>query len=214
MTENNNNNNSNTKNSSSKPLIAIIAAMSENNVISLGNEIPWYIRNDLKRFKMLTTGNEVIVGRKTYESLIKKFSSEKVLPNRDLKIISSQEGYHALDNRELYTSIESAIKASDKQLIWSIGGGQIYSETIKYADVMEITKVNKLFANPHINKIFFPPINHSEWTPIRNEKFEGYSFITYIRNDDENGTLDNRIQKYERIIKEENKQMLKNKIYN
>lgn len=205
------NNNKNTNNS--KPLIAIIAAMSENNIIALNNSIPWRIPEDLKRFKKLTTDNEMIIGRKTYESLIKT-SKRIILPGRKLKIISNQNAYSAIENKEIYNSIEDALQSSKQELIWIAGGGEIYKETIPYADILEITKVNKLFSAINTQKTFFPNINYNEWTPIRSQNEEGYTFITYIRNDDKNSSLKERIRTYEKTILKEKKQLLKNKIYN
>lgn len=205
----------NNKNSNnSKPLIAIIAAMSENNIIALNNRIPWRIPEDLKRFKKLTMDNEIIIGRKTYDKLKQnKNSKSKILPRRKLKIISNQKAYNTSENKEIYNSIEEAIQSSKQELIWIAGGGEIYKETIHYADVLEITKVNKLFSATNLKKTFFPNINYNEWTPIRSQNEEEYTFITYVRNSDENSSLKKRIETYEQIILKENKQLLKNKIY-
>ena len=112
-------------------MVSLIVAKSKNNVIGNKGRIPWYIPNDLKRFKELTTNNVVIMGRKTFESLPKEY---RPLPNRVNIILSNDKSYNkncciVCDN--LKTAIK---KAGNNKEIFIIGGGEVYKEGLKYAD--------------------------------------------------------------------------------
>ena len=162
----------------------IIAAISDNNVIGKNNEIPWYIPEDLKRFKELTSGRPVIMGRKTYESISEKF---RPLPNR-LNIILSrsrdyqQEGgyvYHYFD--EALDSLSHGKPYVDEinyDRAFVIGGQQIYDLAMPMADRLEITHVNKTIYD---GDAFFPMIDKFLWEEIARQDLVEYSFVTYSR---------------------------------
>lgn len=134
--------------------LAIIVAMSENNAIGFQNQLLWKLPADLKFFKSLTTGNPIIMGRKTYESI------GKALPNRTNIIITQQKDYIAQDCI-IVNSIEEAlnyVQKSDKAFI--IGGEQIYKQTIESVSTLYITKVHHTFEQADA---FFPKIDFSKW---------------------------------------------------
>jgi len=153
-------------------MINIIVATSENNVIGKGNDIPWYIPEDLEHFKKLTTGNTVIMGRKTYESLPKEY---RPLPNRINIVITRDKTYQA-KGCLVVNSLEDAItKADNDREIFIIGGGQIYREGLKFADRIYLTKIHKNISGD----TYFPKLNKF-WKLVDEEEKSGFSFLTYV----------------------------------
>ena len=155
-------------------MVNIIVSTSENNVIGRENGIPWYIPQDLKHFKKLTVGNTVIMGRKTYESLPKE---HRPLPNRVNIVVTRNKKYEA-KNCIVVNSLVDAIKKSDNDKeVFIIGGGQIYKESLKFAERIYLTKVHK-----HIEgDTYFPKLNKL-WKMVNEKSKEGFSFLTYIYN--------------------------------
>lgn len=157
-------------------MIKIIAAMSKNRVIGNNNSLIWKLPNDLKRFKDLTSGSPIIMGRKTYESI------GKPLPNRRNIIISRNENLQ-IDDCEVVSSLDEALLLTNNDC-FIIGGGEIYKESIEIADKIYLTIVQKEFEGD----TYFPEINKKNWTKIfkienkADEKNEyDYSFIDYER---------------------------------
>tara|TARA_B100001996_G_scaffold321956_1_gene266631 strand:+ start:40 stop:534 length:495 start_codon:yes stop_codon:yes gene_type:complete len=156
--------------------LTIIAAVSINNVIGNKNKLIWDLPNDLKRFKELTTGHSVIMGRKTFDSL------PNPLPNRDNIIITRNTDYSNPDIK-VCSSIEDAInltKTDSQPFI--IGGGEIYSQTINLVDKIELTRVYKEFDGdayfPEIPLDNFELINEERYNSNAENEFD-YSFLTY-----------------------------------
>ena len=156
--------------------LTIIAAVSINNVIGNKNKLIWNLPNDLKRFKKLTTGHSVIMGRKTFDSL------PNPLPNRDNIVITRNTDY-SNSNVTVCSSIEDAInltKTDTQPFI--IGGGEIYSQTINLADKIELTRVYKKFDGdayfPEIPLDIFELINEERYNSNTQNEFD-YSFLTY-----------------------------------
>ena len=155
-------------------MVSLIVAKSKNNVIGNKGRIPWYIPNDLKRFKELTTNNVVIMGRKTFESLPKEY---RPLPNRVNIILSNDKSYNkncciVCDN--LKTAIK---KAGNNKKIFIIGGGEVYKEGLKYADRVYVTEVDGEFEGD----TYSPKLN-SHWKEVNREEKEGYRFIDLVYN--------------------------------
>lgn len=156
----------------------MIAAVAENNVLGKDNELVWHLPNDFKRFKALTTGHHIIMGRKTFESF------PKPLPNRTHIIITRQKEYQA-EGCITVDSIEKALAICPKdQNVFVIGGGEIYQLALPFTDKIEITRVHHTFEGD----AYFPEINEDEWEIIvseHNEKDEkhryDYSYQTFIR---------------------------------
>ena len=156
--------------------LTIIAAVSINNVIGNKNKLIWNLPNDLKRFKKLTTGHSVIMGRKTFDSL------PNPLPNRDNIVITRNTDYSNSDVK-VCSSIEDAInltKTDSQPFI--IGGGEIYSQTINLVDKIELTRVYKEFDGdayfPEIPLDNFELINEERYNSNTQNEFD-YSFLTY-----------------------------------
>lgn len=119
--------------------VIVIAAVSENGVYGEGNIIPWYIPEDIKHFKDLTTGWTVVMGRGRWESLPSKF---RPLPNRENIVITNTPNYVAKDAR-VCASIEQAVEAAATEKVFCIGGIHIWYHALSFADEAWITKVMK-----------------------------------------------------------------------
>ncbi|MBU3821968.1 dihydrofolate reductase [Flavobacteriaceae bacterium XHP0103] len=162
-----------------KSELTIIVAAAENNAIGKDNQLIWHLSDDLKRFKNLTKGHHIIMGRKTFESF------PNPLPNRTHVVITRQEHYKVPEGVIVVNSLEDALDAvrSDMQP-FVIGGGEIYKQAMAIADRIEITRVHASFEAD----TFFPEINTANWKKVgetyhrKDEKNEfPYSFITYTR---------------------------------
>lgn len=160
--------------------LTLIVAAGENNAIGKDNQLIWHLSDDLKRFKKLTSGHCIIMGRKTFESF------PKPLPNRTHIVITNQENYKVPPDVIVVNSIEDALDAArnDKQP-FVIGGGEIYKQTIEIARKIELTRVHHSFEDADT---FFPAIDTSIWKEIDNvyhdkdDKHDyAFSFITYTR---------------------------------
>ena len=156
-------------------MINIIVATSKNRVIGNNNSLIWKLPADLKRFKQITTGSTVVMGRKTYESI------GKPLPNRRNIIITRDTNY-LVDNCEIVNSLEEALMLCNNEC-FIIGGGEIYKQSIDIADKIYLTLVQEDFEGD----TYFPEIG-KEWTKVFREDYEGdeknehkYSFIDYER---------------------------------
>lgn len=158
--------------------LSIIVAASRNNVIGKDNQLIWRLSADLKRFKALTTGHTIIMGRKTFDSI------GKPLPNRTSVIITRQEDYKQ-EGCIVVHSLEEALEAvKDQEKVFIIGGGTIYKEAIDKADELYLTRVHSDF----FGDTFFPEIKPEQWESVArqdclpDEKNEyAYSFIDYKR---------------------------------
>lgn len=156
--------------------ITIIAAIGENNELGLDNKLIWHIKEDLKRFKKLTTGHSIIMGRKTFESI------SKALPGR-LNIVLTKNKNFKFKDVSIASNIHEAIELTkDDEQPFIIGGSEIYSLFINMAQTIELTRVHNSFKAD----TFFPDINFGKWNKIYEEKFNfdnlPYSFITYKKN--------------------------------
>ena len=156
-------------------MIKIIVAMSNNRVIGNNNKLIWKLSSDLKRFKELTTGQSVVMGRKTYESI------GRPLPNRRNIIITRNLEYE-VEGCETVSSLEEALLLTNNDC-FIIGGGEIYKQSLEVADKIYLTLVHKEFEGD----TSFPELS-KEWATINCEDFEAdekneynYSFIEYDR---------------------------------
>ena len=153
-------------------MISLIVAKSKHNVIGDKGRIPWHIPNDLKRFKELTTGKTVIMGRKTFESLPEEY---KPLPNRVNIVLSTDKTYQTnccIVTDDLKKALRKA--GSDKE-VFIIGGEQVYKEGLRYADKIYVTEVDGEFKGD----TYFPILNKT-WKEVKREEKEGYRFIDYV----------------------------------
>ena len=159
-------------------MIIMIAAVAENNALGKNNDLLWHLPLDFKRFKEITSGHHIIMGRKTFESF------PKPLPNRTHVIITRQKDF-THDGCIVVQNIEKAIAVcpTDENL-YIIGGGEIYSQSIHFADQLDITRVHNSFDAD----VYFPEIDPKIWeltSEIFNPKDEkhlfDYTFQTFVR---------------------------------
>jgi dihydrofolate reductase len=162
-------------------MINIIAAIGKNREIGMSGQLPWRLKSDLQHFKNLTSGNIVIMGRKTFDSI------GRPLPNRVNIVVTRGKNFRQ-DGITTADSIESALKLSQNfpgKEIFIIGGGQIYQQTLSLADKLYITEVD--FSDSKADA-FFPKIDNQVWQESFREKFESdqdnqydFSFVEYSR---------------------------------
>ena len=133
--------------------ITIIVAAAENNAIGKNNNLIWNLPNDLKRFKKLTSGHSIIMGRKTFDSF------PGLLPNRRHIIISNKSKDSFQENVIVVNNIDDALKAAeDDENPFIIGGGQIYKLAMDFSNKIELTRVHKKFEAD----TFFPEIDETQ----------------------------------------------------
>lgn len=158
-------------------MITTIVAKAKNHVIGNQNQLIWHLPNDLKRFKALTTGHPIIMGRKTFESI------GRALPNRT-NIVISTTWNSDVEGIIVVNSLEAAIQKAQEidSEIFIIGGGKIYQQALPLSDVLEITEVHQNFEGDTT----FPEIDLSQWKEVYREDFNkdekhsvNYSFVRY-----------------------------------
>ncbi|MBP5380381.1 MAG: dihydrofolate reductase [Bacteroidaceae bacterium] len=160
-----------------QPKISMIAAVARNRAIGFNNKLLYWLPEDLKRFKALTTGNTIVMGRKTFESLPKG-----ALPNRR-NVVLSRNGAE-FPGAETFPSIEAALAScrADEQ-VYIIGGASIYEQAMPFADRLCLTEIDDIPADADA---FFP--DYSDWQKVSEECHEPderhqfrYCFVDYIR---------------------------------
>jgi dihydrofolate reductase len=160
------------------PRICLIAALAANRVIGRNNALPWHLPADLKRFKALTTGHPVLMGRKTHESI------GRPLPGRRNLIITRNRGYGA-PGCEIVHSLDDAIAAcrGDRE-IFVIGGAELYRESLPRAHCLEFTEIRAEVEGD----AWFPEISMAQWRETGREMHTGetgvsfrYDFVRYER---------------------------------
>ncbi len=162
-----------------KSELTIIVAAAENDAIGKDNKLIWHLSDDLQRFKDLTSGHHIIMGRKTFESF------PKPLPNRTHIVITRQDNYEVPVGVLKTKSLEEAIKlAENDSQPFIIGGGQIYEQAMAFADKIELTRVHESFDAD----TFFPKIDETIWKEVGNtfhkkdsEHNHEFSFLTYLK---------------------------------
>lgn len=133
----------------------MIAAVAENNALGKDNDLLWHLPDDFKRFKTLTTGHKIIMGRKTFESF------PKPLPNRHHIIITRDKNYKVEHpNCTVVHTLEAALAlVADQETSFIIGGGEIYTLAMPFCDILEITRVHGNYEAD----AFFPTIDPTVW---------------------------------------------------
>ena len=158
------------------PLLTMIAAAAENNALGKDNDLIWHISEDLKRFKRLTSGHAIIMGRKTFESM------PKALPNRTNIVLTNKKEYQPEGATVVHTLEDALNLVKDDAQPFIIGGGEIYRLFMSYCDRIELTRVHHNFEAD----VFFPEIDLNQWKEIAreniaatNEQPYDYSYITF-----------------------------------
>lgn len=159
-------------------MLSIIACISQTNrAIGYQNRLLYHIKSDLTRFRELTTGHTIIMGRKTYESL-----PNGALPHRRNIVVSNS--MKEMEGCEVYPNLEAALKAAEGKTeeTFIIGGESIYRQSLPAAHKLYLTVVDDA---PQQADAFFPEINPKEWKLIekemRNENGLSFSFLTYFK---------------------------------
>lgn len=159
--------------------IALIAAIAKNNAIGINNKLIYWLPNDLKRFKELTTGHTIIMGSNTFRSLPKG-----ALPNRRNIVLSRKES--SFPRAETFKSLEEALaNCVNEEIVYIIGGEMLYRTAMPMADILCLTEIDD---TPAEADAFFPEFTRSEWEIIQDETHDKdekhdfkYRFATYIK---------------------------------
>lgn len=164
--------------------LSIIVAVANDNVIGINNTLPWHLPEDLKRFKTLTMGHHIIMGRKTYESL------NRLLPGRKTVIVTRNQQYH-VEGAIVVNSLEEALaKSCDDAEVFLIGGSELYELGLKAAHKLYVTEVHASFEGD----AYFPQPDLTLWKEVERERHQAengmaYSYVTYLRVEPEKDTL-------------------------
>ena len=164
--------------------IAIIAAVAKNGVIGNRGNLPWYLPDDLKRFKEITMGHAVIMGRNTYESIVRRIG--KPLPGRKNIVLTSQKRESSGDVA-YFSSMGEAINFAKElyERAFVIGGQRVFEEAIDIADRLELTLIDRDFEGD----VYFPTIDEGLWEVTKSSDtfYNGdvpFSFVSYRRRKD------------------------------
>jgi len=144
-------------------MLSMIAAVAKNRAIGKGNQLPWHLPNDLRRFRQITTGHTIIMGRKTFESL------PGILPDRHHIVITRNQSFKPEDDRvTVVHSVDELLGLINKEEeAFVIGGAEVYSQLLPYAEKLYLTAVDREFEAD----AFFPELDSSQWTVV--EEVEG-----------------------------------------
>ena len=162
-------------------MVSLIVAEAHDRVIGRSNDLPWYLPADLKRFKELTTGHSVVMGRKTYDSIFARLG--KPLPNRTNIVITRNPEFGAEGVMVARSLPEALEKAGDGE-VFVIGGASVYKEAVVMAD-----RIYKTFVDTDISgDAFFPEMAESEWKEVQREHHMAdeknpyaYDYVTFER---------------------------------
>lgn len=160
-------------------LVLIAAVAEENRVIGRDRDLPWHLPDDLKRFKRLTTGHPLLMGRRTFESVVHQFGGP--LPDRRMVVLTTQGDLDNYPDVETYDSIDAAMDAlSDEDLVFIGGGEAIYRQFLPKADRLELTLVDGAYEGD----TYFPPFEHligDVFEETAADERDGFRFVTYER---------------------------------
>ncbi len=160
-------------------LISIIVAMTPERLIGAAGRLPWYLPEDLKRFRARTLGHSMIMGRKTFSSI------GRALKGRRNLVVSRNANPPKTEGVEWFHSLEGALgaaRAGNETECFIAGGTEIYAAAMKVADRMYVTFVQRDF--PFQGDTFFPVWDQTLWQPVRQERVSDLEFVTYERNPD------------------------------
>lgn len=173
-------------NDEKEPVLSLIAAVAENGCIGIDNKLPWYLPEDLKYFKAVTSGKPVIMGRSTFESL------GRPLPNRTNIVITRNPAYVAPEGVRVVHSLDEALRVGEavahiagNDEVVIIGGAQIYAEALPRVGRMYLTEVKKTVAGD----AFFPAWDRAQWREVSRQAHHyepaqtDYSFVVYDRRE-------------------------------
>lgn len=148
-------------------------ATAENWVIGGDNDLPWYLPDDLKHFKEITLGKTVLMGRKTYDSIIKRLG--KPLPGRTNVVVTRQIDFKAPPEVKIFHSIPESFDALQPDDVYVIGGAEIFKQALPLAQKLIMTHVHGNYPGD----AYFPKIDFTEWNKIFDDPHEKYTFAEY-----------------------------------
>ncbi len=154
--------------------LSLIVAKAKNNVIGKDNQLIWHLSDDLKRFKALTMGHPIIMGRKTFESL------PKVLPGRTHYVLTGNPDYEVPEGVLLFHDVKELLAALPEGENFLIGGARMYEELFPYAGTLYITEIEKSYEGD----AYFPDFDKAAWELTERIEGEGdipHAFCTYKR---------------------------------
>jgi dihydrofolate reductase len=155
-------------------MITLVAAVARNGCIGKDGTLPWRIAEDMQRYRRITMGKVVVMGRKTWESIPAKF---RPLPGRINVVVTRNPDYPVPDGVERAPSLEAALAAHAREEVIVNGGGEIYARAMPRADALDITHVDRDVDGD----TFFPAIDPVVWRETWREDHEGFAFVTYRR---------------------------------
>lgn len=150
----------------------IIAAVAENGVIGKDGGIPWHIPEDLEHFKEETTGNTVVMGRKTFQSLPDSF---KPLPERENIVLTKSNFEPDYESVKIANDLDEAWKKAGNKRIFIIGGAGVYRQTLEEADKMILTEIHEEYDGD----TYFPEYDEENWKEISREEHGNFDFVKY-----------------------------------
>jgi dihydrofolate reductase len=158
--------------------ITLVAAVARNGVIGRDGALPWHLPGELQRFKALTMGHVLVMGRLTYDSI------GRPLPGRTTVVVTRQTGWvpaggpfeQVVVAHDLDIALEVATDVDDQ--VFVVGGGQVYAETIDLADRLVLTEVDQ---EPD-GDAYFPDVDPAQWHAVSREPFDGWTVVNYRRS--------------------------------
>jgi dihydrofolate reductase len=159
--------------------IALIVAHDAARAIGLDGQLPWHLPADLKRFRALTTGHTVVMGRKTHESI------GRLLPNRDNWVLTRDPDWRGANGIRCLGSWAEVLDQHQQGTLWVIGGGQIYQVALPDVDRIEATEVHTTLARADA---WFPALPQADWQPLARQAHQSdqqhahaYDFVSWVR---------------------------------
>jgi dihydrofolate reductase len=157
------------------PLVSLVAALARNRVIGAGNRMPWHLPEDLRRFKRLTMGAPVIMGRKTHQSILEQ--TGRPLPGRRNIVVTRQPGAR-WEGCEVAGSLDAALAAAHAAPeVFVIGGAELYRLALPRADRLYLTLLDAEYPGDTL----FPEFDLADWRETAREPGAGFAFVTYER---------------------------------
>ncbi len=153
-------------------MISVIVAFDENMLIGDGSRLPWNIPEDMKKFKQLTMGNVLIMGRKTYESI------GKILPGR-INIVLSKDAKYQVEGGFVCNNLSQAIKKAKnyQKEIFIVGGSEVYKQSLEIADKIYVSHI----LGEYNGDTYFPNVQWEKWKAVKKEKYENWEFVEYAK---------------------------------
>ena len=159
----------------------LVAAVADNGVIGQDGEMPWHLPADLKHFKRLTTGHPVVMGRRTYDSIVAHLGEP--LPERHSVVLSSQ-ALTLPDGAEVVASVEAARDAAADaaerlgvETVYVVGGATVYEQCLPFADGLVLTELR----DDYEGDTYFPAVDDDAWRVVERDARDGFDFVTYER---------------------------------